>query len=160
MMGFPTRLPDTSPPSLCVCHSEIKSEGFLCPRCSAKVCDVPTDCDICGLMIVSSPHLARSYHHLFPVKSYDAVYVVVLLVLCRAALLTWDWCRMTMDQVVDSAAACHGCSRPFPGVAAANTSEGLSPVGRYRCPECRHDFCSDCDVFIHDVVHCCPGCGK
>ena len=73
MMGFPTRLPDTSPQSLCVCHSELKSEGFLCPRCLAKVCDVPTDCDICGLMIVSSPHLARSYHHLFPVKPYEAV---------------------------------------------------------------------------------------
>jgi transcription initiation factor TFIIH subunit 2 len=73
MMGFPTRLPDTSPPSLCVCHSELKSQGFLCPRCLSKVCDIPTDCDICGLMIVSSPHLARSYHHLFPVKPYEAV---------------------------------------------------------------------------------------
>ncbi|KAF7984210.1 hypothetical protein HWV62_16000 [Athelia sp. TMB] len=73
MMGFPVRLPDTSPPSLCVCHSELKSQGFLCPRCLAKVCDVPTDCDICGLMIVSSPHLARSYHHLFPVRAYEAV---------------------------------------------------------------------------------------
>ena len=73
LMGFPTRLPDTSPPSLCVCHSEMKSQGFLCPRCSAKVCDIPTDCDVCGLMIVSSPHLARSYHHLFPVKAYRAV---------------------------------------------------------------------------------------
>ena len=73
MMGFPTRLPNTSLPSLCVCHSQLKSEGFLCPRCSSKVCDVPTDCDICGLMIVSSPHLARSYHHLFPVKPYAAV---------------------------------------------------------------------------------------
>uniref|UniRef100_A0A0W0FH19 General transcription and DNA repair factor IIH n=1 Tax=Moniliophthora roreri TaxID=221103 RepID=A0A0W0FH19_MONRR len=72
MMGFPTRLPDASPPSLCVCHSDLKSDGFLCPRCLAKVCDVPTDCDICGLMIVSSPHLARSYHHLFPVKPYAA----------------------------------------------------------------------------------------
>ena len=70
MMGFPTRLPDTSPRALCVCHSDLKSEGFLCPRCMAKLCDVPTDCDICGLMIVSSPHLARSYHHLFPVKAY------------------------------------------------------------------------------------------
>ncbi|KAF4620440.1 hypothetical protein D9613_000740 [Agrocybe pediades] len=73
MMGFPTRLPDSSPLSLCVCHSEMKSQGFLCPRCKSKVCDVPTDCDICGLMIVSSPHLARSYHHLFPVSPYDAV---------------------------------------------------------------------------------------
>ena len=73
LMGFPIRLPDTSPPSLCVCHSEMKSQGFLCPRCSAKVCDIPTDCDVCGLMIVSSPHLARSYHHLFPVKAYRPV---------------------------------------------------------------------------------------
>jgi len=75
MMGFPTRLPDTSAPTLCVCHAELKSQGFLCPRCLAKVCDIPTDCDICGLMIVSSPHLARSYHHLFPVRPYEAVYV-------------------------------------------------------------------------------------
>ncbi|KAG6916664.1 hypothetical protein DXG01_005888 [Tephrocybe rancida] len=37
LMGFPTRLPDTAPPGLCVCHSEIKSEGFLCPRCLAKL---------------------------------------------------------------------------------------------------------------------------
>jgi len=74
MMGFPTRLPESSQPTLCVCHSELKSQGFLCPRCQAKVCDVPTDCDVCGLMIVSSPHLARSYHHLFPVKPFDAVY--------------------------------------------------------------------------------------
>lgn len=73
LMGFPTRLPDTSPQALCVCHSEMKSQGFLCPRCSAKVCDIPTDCDVCGLMIVSSPHLARSYHHLFPVKPYRPV---------------------------------------------------------------------------------------
>ena len=73
LMGFPTRLPATSPPGLCACHGELKSEGFLCPRCAAQVCDVPTDCDVCGLMIVSSPHLARSYHHLFPVKPYHAV---------------------------------------------------------------------------------------
>ena len=73
MMGFPTRLPDASPLGFCVCHNELKSEGYLCPRCQAKICDIPTDCNICGLMIVSSPHLARSYHHLFPVKAYEAV---------------------------------------------------------------------------------------
>lgn len=73
MMGFPTRLPDASPQSLCVCHAELKSEGFICPRCLSKVCNVPTDCDVCGLMIVSSPHLARSYHHLFPVKPFEAL---------------------------------------------------------------------------------------
>nr|GAT60526.1 predicted protein [Mycena chlorophos] len=131
MMGFPTRLPDASPPSLCVCHSELRSEGFLCPRCLSKVCDVPTDCDICDLMIVSSPHLARSYHHLFPVKPYTAV--------------------MAMADA-SAATGCEGCARRFPTTALAATSEGMSPVGRYRCSDCSGEFCSDCDVFVHDVV--------
>lgn len=73
MMGFPTRLPDTSLPTLCACHGVLKSEGYLCPRCLTKVCDIPTDCNVCDLMIVSAPHLARSYHHLFPVKAYEPV---------------------------------------------------------------------------------------
>jgi transcription initiation factor TFIIH subunit 2 len=73
MMGFPQRLPDTAPAALCVCHAQMRAAGFLCPRCGARLCDAPTDCDVCGLMIVSSPHLARSYHHLFPVKAYSAV---------------------------------------------------------------------------------------
>ncbi|KAJ3772116.1 Ssl1-like-domain-containing protein [Lentinula raphanica] len=142
VMGFPTRLPDTSPPSLCVCHSELRSKGFLCPRCLAKICDVPTDCDICGLMIVSSPHLARSYHHLFPVKPYAAV--------------------ASFDAVADvsSSPSCHACSKPFPTTVSQNVADGMSAIGRYRCPDCNTDFCSDCDVFVHDVIHCCPGCGK
>lgn len=73
MMGFPTRLPDTSPPALCACHGNMKSEGYLCPRCLSKVCDIPTDCPVCDLVVVSAPHLARSYHHLFPVKPYEPV---------------------------------------------------------------------------------------
>jgi len=139
MMGFPVRLPDTSPPSLCVCHSELKSQGFLCPRCLAKVCDVPTDCDICGLMIVSSPHLARSYHHLFPVNAYETV--------------------KTLDEISDISDSCHACSRALAITPSTSSSiDGMSPFGRYRCPDCHNDFCADCDVFVHDVVHCCPGC--
>ncbi|KIK67342.1 hypothetical protein GYMLUDRAFT_155763 [Collybiopsis luxurians FD-317 M1] len=162
MMGFPTRLPDTSPPSLCACHSELKSKGFLCPRCLSKICDVPTDCDICGLMIVSSPHLARSYHHLFPVKPYTAVYVLVL------GLLTLSIFHSTCSPLSESfedvpdppASSCHGCSKLFPTIISQHVAEGMSAIGRYRCPECKTDFCSDCDVFVHDVIHCCPGCSK
>jgi transcription factor Ssl1 len=75
MMGFPTRLPDSGFATLCACHANLKPEGFLCPRCGAKLCDVPTDCDVCGLLVVSSPHLARSYHHLFPVAAWAIVCV-------------------------------------------------------------------------------------
>ncbi|EJD53792.1 TFIIH basal transcription factor complex, subunit SSL1 [Auricularia subglabra TFB-10046 SS5] len=141
LMAFPVRLPESSAPTLCVCHLELKSEGFLCPRCFARVCDVPTDCDVCGIMIVSSPHLARSYHHLFPVKAYTPV--------------------MTLEGEQQTSATCHGCSMAFqPHKAAASagaTAEGVSPLGRYRCPECQNDFCNECDIFVHDVLHVCPG---
>jgi len=139
IMGFPMRIPESSAPSLCVCHSELKRHGYLCPRCLAKLCDVPTDCDICGLMIVSSPHLARSYHHLFPVKPYQA--------------------RTTIADAAPE--TCGGCSLAFPVprvTLSDGSASGVSPVGRYGCPDCQKDFCSDCDEFVHSVLHVCPGC--
>lgn len=58
VMGFPVRLPKGGE-ALCACHGLLKKGGYLCPRCGSKLCDVPTDCEVCGLMVVSSPHLAR-----------------------------------------------------------------------------------------------------
>ena len=58
VMGFPIRLP-MGGETLCVCHGLLKRGGYLCPRCGSKLCDVPTDCEVCNLMVVSSPHLAR-----------------------------------------------------------------------------------------------------
>lgn len=58
VMGFPTRLPGAGE-SFCACHGLLKRGGYMCPRCGVKLCDVPTDCEVCGLMVVSSPHLAR-----------------------------------------------------------------------------------------------------
>ncbi|KAF9033258.1 Ssl1-domain-containing protein [Hymenopellis radicata] len=111
--GADLMMMDASPPSLCVCHAELKSEGFIY-------------CDVCG------------YHHLFPVKPFEP-----------------------LKEIPERpAAACHACARPFLATVQQSTADGMSPVGRYRCPECHNDFCSDCDVFLHDVVHCCPGCGK
>jgi len=39
-------------------------------------------------------------------------------------------------------------------------TDGISPLGRYRCTDCSNDFCTECDVFVHDVLHCCPGCER
>lgn len=69
-MGFPQRAAENVI-SICVCHKEAKSGGYTCPRCKARVCELPTECHICGLTLVSSPHLARSYHHLFPIAPFD-----------------------------------------------------------------------------------------
>ncbi|VAH34102.1 unnamed protein product [Triticum turgidum subsp. durum] len=73
-MGFPQRGAEDLI-SICSCHKKIKSgaEGYICPRCKVNVCELPTECRTCGLTLVSSPHLARSYHHLFPVAPFDEV---------------------------------------------------------------------------------------
>ncbi|CED85131.1 tfiih basal transcription factor subunit ssl1 [Phaffia rhodozyma] len=150
MMGFPTKLPDSGPASLCACHSSaqvFKPEGFLCPRCGAKLCEVPTDCEVCGLLVVSSPHLARSYHHLFPVSAWKPVLIP--------------------EDLLSLAPTCSGCSLPFPPVnlEAKRTAVGgkeeaaLSPTGRYKCEKCSGEFCAECDAFVHEVLHVCPGCG-
>lgn len=60
VMGFPLRLPKGGE-ALCACHGLLRKGGYICPRCGSKLCDVPTDCEVCGLMVVSSPHLARRY---------------------------------------------------------------------------------------------------
>lgn len=68
-MGFPKKK-RTELPSLCSCHGWLTLEGFICPACHSKCCHLPGDCTVCGLTLVSSPHLARSYHHLFPIPDF------------------------------------------------------------------------------------------
>lgn len=72
-MGFPQRAAEGSV-AICTCHEEAKTGGgYTCPRCKVRVCELPTECRICGLTLISSPHLARSYHHLFPIVPFDEV---------------------------------------------------------------------------------------
>ena len=62
-------------------------ERFICPQCKVRVPALPTTCPICRLPLVSgkkasfhfsnlilAPHLARSYHHLFPPPPTEAYY--------------------------------------------------------------------------------------
>ncbi|XP_045783798.1 general transcription factor IIH subunit 2-like [Maniola jurtina] len=79
-MGFPytppPEQPDADPPiTVCMCHVEegegVGGEGHLCPQCRSKYCSLPAQCRTCGLTLASAPHLARSYHHLFPVEPYE-----------------------------------------------------------------------------------------
>ena len=171
MMGFPSRIVDPSP-TLCACHSRTTRGGYLCSRCSSKVCSLPTQCPACGLTLILSTHLARSYHHLFPLTNWQEV----------------SWTRASGS----GQKVCFGCQIPFPErpaslrrqstyggqnydrmslaisrsqlqpPKAAHTSnankDGVSESGRYECKICERFFCIDCDVFAHEVVHNCPGC--
>ncbi|XP_050666163.1 general transcription factor IIH subunit 2 isoform X10 [Leptidea sinapis] len=83
-MGFPHTQPpsteadatNTDPPiTVCMCHVEegegVGGDGHLCPQCRSKYCSLPVQCRTCGLTLASAPHLARSYHHLFPVEPFE-----------------------------------------------------------------------------------------
>lgn len=176
MMGFPSRIIDPTP-TLCACHSRPTRGGYLCSRCSSKVCSLPTSCPACGLTLILSTHLARSYHHLFPLQNWSEV----------------SWHQATQSDQK----SCFGCQstfseKPSKGIAhqlmpppagvgklrasfggtAASKGEspsanpksrpgvrdGVSESGRYACGNCGRFFCIDCDVFAHEVVHNCPGC--
>ncbi|KAM7541921.1 hypothetical protein Aperf_G00000017788 [Anoplocephala perfoliata] len=44
--------------------------NYLCPRCHAAYCELPIECVVCGITLMSAPHLARAYHHLFPLPQF------------------------------------------------------------------------------------------
>jgi transcription initiation factor TFIIH subunit 2 len=95
MMGFPSRVTEEKP-TLCACHATITRGGYTCSRCEAKVCSLPATCPSCHLTLILSTHLARSYHHLFPLRNWVEV----------------SWQRA---QQVGST-QCKGCLNPFPSI--------------------------------------------
>ncbi|KAK3177340.1 hypothetical protein K4F52_009859 [Lecanicillium sp. MT-2017a] len=151
-MGFPSRkLAPGGSTSYCACHNQPCREGYLCTRCGARVCRLPAECPACGLTLILSTHLARSYHHLFPLRNWVEV----------------PWADAAKSK------GCFSCQAAFPeppknkaGGAADKSGEeeartkvkGVSESSRYACEICGNHFCIDCDVYAHEVIHNCPGC--
>nr|XP_020454876.1 general transcription factor IIH subunit 2-like isoform X2 [Monopterus albus] len=77
-----------------------------------------------GLTLVSAPHLARSFHHLFPLQPFVESSV--------EELQGNRFCQ-----------ACQG---------------ELKDKNIFTCPSCHSVFCVECDLFVHDSLHCCPCC--
>lgn len=139
MMGFPSRTV-TDEATFCACHHRPSREGYLCSRCSTKVCGLPSECPGCGLTLILSTHLARSYHHLFPLVNWVDV--------------AWADAYRSKE--------CFACLRLFPEVPSKEhrtDKQGKETgSGRYECTFCHKHFCIECDLFSHEVVHNCPGC--
>lgn len=73
-MGFPNKGPEAPATAAFVgVDCVLKPGAYACPRCKARTAELPSECHMCGLSLVSSPHLARSFHHLFPVKPFVEV---------------------------------------------------------------------------------------
>ncbi|KRX38695.1 General transcription factor IIH subunit 2 [Trichinella murrelli] len=103
--------------------------GFICPQCNFKYCFVPMECQICGLVLASAPHLARSYQHLYPILPFE---------------------EKAIDKHMKKELYCAGCFSAIEVKVMFDVS--------YVCPGCRQDFCINCDLLIHETMHSCPGC--
>jgi transcription initiation factor TFIIH subunit 2 len=201
-MGFPTR---TTSEVATLVHDATAPSGkavlartaYTCPQCQAKNLELPSDCAVCGLKLVLAPHLARSFHHLFPVNPYverpasirgshddtspagagDAGPV-------KSASSTSNGERHQPPLSSSSGAAtndpdpgklvassldddrcCYACLRSLAvpsrsaaaGLAAAATTATVELL-RFQCPDCCNYFCVDCDAYVHEKLHNCPGC--
>lgn len=135
-MGFPYHQSKIDgKPSMCMCHLDSKqahdgfgTDGYYCPQCNSKYCELPVECKACGLTLVSAPHLARSFHHLFPLDCFNEVAVSGL--------------------ESESIKHCYSCLTAF------------HEQTVYQCGVCSTMYCLECDLFIHDSLHTCPGCSS
>lgn len=159
-MGFPAKAseaPGTATFAGAGCL--LKPGAYVCPRCASRVEELPAECHVCGLTLVASPHLARSYHHLFPVKPFEEVADVAFLEDDREDSMQEN--GRSIGQVdmpppwAEGKGYCYGCTGVLEAKKGGVTG-GLPTV--LRCPDCRRLFCYDCDAYIHEHLHNCPGC--
>ena len=198
-MGFPAKA-SSAPGAASFIGStcDLHPGAYICPRCKARVDALPAECHVCGLTLVSSPHLARSYHHLFPVRAFEEISLDSLEkegiihgcgggvggtgngdILVSNGVGATDR-ELPLPGLLDKR-YCYGCScileaPPVPkfssstgggrsrGGAALPSTSGVvnaavsASVMVLRCAECRRIFCLDCDVYVHEQLHSCPGC--
>jgi transcription initiation factor TFIIH subunit 2 len=171
--------------------------GYLCPQCKTKTTDLPVDCAVCGLKLVLAPHLARSFHHLFPVSPFEELKVESVISTIEYGTKIQLTPRITsstllIDQIpsrlgfsdgtavweVDITPAllissqdfdrcCSSCLKPI-GLTiiqdkkkkwkSADLGNNVGCSLRFQCQDCKNVFCADCDAFIHETLHNCPGC--
>jgi transcription initiation factor TFIIH subunit 2 len=226
--------------------------GYVCPRCRSRCSDLPSDCAVCGLRLILAPHLARTFHHLFPVRPFEELDEAQVLTKTSdtdtnngdatmsdangekingarglEALPVLSSSAFTpLASITSSASAsfvvsstndsnsnldiqqdisqannhhttknskiinigpslvakstdcdrcCFGClkiigCKPVPSssfdeknnrkgnISSGANTEVTESILRFQCPECKNVFCPDCDAFLHETLHNCPGC--
>ncbi len=104
---------------------KIELEGFICPQCKSVASRIPSKCKICGLNLISAAHLARTYHHLFPVAKFIEI--------------DSELASQIEDMI------CCGCGLEI------NMYENDAV---FRCSQCDKLICDVCEAYIHETLYC------
>jgi transcription initiation factor TFIIH subunit 2 len=146
MVGFPELVEEQA--GLCSCHKALSPRAFVCPQCRTRCCEIPGQCAVCRLYLVSSPAIARSYHHLFPIPDFVSTETVdAVLNVEENVNSNKNGSGMSLEEPHQSnQTICSACLGP------------IQEKGRKKCPLCSLIVCIDCEVFLHETVHNCPGC--
>lgn len=159
---------DKEMPSMCTCHlsgndTNFSYQGYYCPQCHSKYCDLPIGCHVCGLTLVSASHLARSFHHLFPVELFKEE------LLEEGACFSCDKQFENIEQIVankanaEQSSTTNNLNQQETLTSGTNNHDNTQEQilnNCSRCALCKNTFCFDCDIFIHESLHFCPGCSK
>lgn len=187
-MGFPTRT-KADIPTLVHASRDTKvlaRTSFTCPQCHAKVSELPNDCVVCGMKLVLSSHLARSFHHLFPVAPFYEIAPDQVTSGTDVGAMSKKLPHSLRVADPKQRTSCFSCLRYLgnggknhasseaSGTSLAKTTSGKvssappaatssmvddkEEILRFQCPECKNVFCVDCDTFLHETLHNCPGC--
>ena len=168
---------------------KLVTASYICPRCYTRCIELPTQCSVCRLQLSSSTHLARSYHHLFPVPNYTEVTVYSV-----NDILYYKLPHSERASIHDKSVHIHDTSDDVymnttinnssvevikhTGDATGEASSTTTTPTRLLlpkscagcmhmftiqstvliCENCKHMFCTDCDLYIHDSLHNCPCC--
>lgn len=157
--------------------------SYTCPQCRAKIQELPADCVVCGLKLVLSPHLARSFHHLFPVAPFTEIRSLseeqkegiestsIVPSSAPSSMPSYTPSSKLLDSSLrvstpastsEEATSCFACLRLIGVPSKSSKRDGVDDEGeevlRYKCPDCQNVFCVNCDSYLHDALHNCPGC--
>ena len=128
LMGFPQRSGGAAARAAVMFAAGAVGGEYVCPRCKARCAELPGACSACRMTLVSSPQLARSYHHLFPAPPFA---------------------EERAGGGATPSARCFGCR-----VSLGSEARGV----RLRCGRCGAAFCFECDLYVHERLHNCPRC--
>jgi transcription initiation factor TFIIH subunit 2 len=135
-MGFPTREDGLADTTLGYDGAKIMNldRCYKCPRCHTRVLEIPTICAVCSLPLITAPHLAHSYHHLFPLIDFSRIET-----------------SNSSASKYSSGVRCAGCNCDV-------NNYGGSKKEFFQCPQCIDIYCEQCEMFLHESLHNCPGC--